>query len=217
MSAADEPQTPAERVARLFTRSDGSFRFARWGRPIAPAIFGTDEAGERLMTEGLRAAAGMTGLGLAERDGDLGANMLIFLVRDWPELAEIPSLDRLIPDLAKLVSTLGATGANQYRIFDFDETGAIRICITLIRLDAEMERTPGRALALGQAVMGLLLWSDHAFLGESPVALMEDGRAVIRSFHADLIRAAYDPALPPASTDPATAESLAARIAGPAA
>jgi hypothetical protein len=33
-----------EEVEALFTRSDGSFLFARWGRAIAPVVFGVDEA-----------------------------------------------------------------------------------------------------------------------------------------------------------------------------
>lgn len=33
-----------EAVAAAFTRSDGSYLFARWGRPIAPVVFGVDDA-----------------------------------------------------------------------------------------------------------------------------------------------------------------------------
>ena len=31
-------------VAPLFTRSDGSYLCARWARPIAPVVFGVDDA-----------------------------------------------------------------------------------------------------------------------------------------------------------------------------
>ena len=34
---------PAE-IETLFTRQDGSYAFARWGRPIAPIVFGVDDA-----------------------------------------------------------------------------------------------------------------------------------------------------------------------------
>jgi hypothetical protein len=62
--------------------------------------------------------------------------------------------------------------------------------------------------------MGLLLWSDHAFTGagESPIALVEGARTVVKPWHADLVRAAYDPALPAQSRDPALAHRLAARM-----
>ena len=35
----------ADRIAALFTGEDGAFRFARWERPIAPVIYGTDDEG----------------------------------------------------------------------------------------------------------------------------------------------------------------------------
>ena len=38
--------TPGE-VEALFTHADGSFLFARWGGPLAPAAFGVDAATRR--------------------------------------------------------------------------------------------------------------------------------------------------------------------------
>ena len=35
--------TPAE-IEAMFTDAKGAFRFARWGRPIAPIVFGVDDA-----------------------------------------------------------------------------------------------------------------------------------------------------------------------------
>ena len=34
--------TPEE-VEKYFTRNDGSFSFARWGRSVAPVVFGLDD------------------------------------------------------------------------------------------------------------------------------------------------------------------------------
>lgn len=208
-----DSETDEAWARRQFTRSDGRYRFARWGRPVVPAVFGAGEAGAAALTEGLRAVAGLTGLGVAEEDPELGVNSLLFTVAEWRDLTGVPHLGRLVPDLDRLVSTLAAAAANQYRIFDVDAVGAIRLCITLIRLDAEMRATPVRALALGQAAMGLLLWSDHAFLDAGPVAVA-DGRAVLVPRVAALMRAAYDPDLPAATTDPAHAAHLAERMAG---
>lgn len=203
----------SEAVAALFTRSDGTFRFARWGRPIAPVVFGTDAAGEALMQAALRAVAGLARLDLVDLDPELGANLLIFFCNDWAELRGVPHLDRLIPDLARLVTVLQAAGANQYRIYGCDEAGAIRLCVTLLRYDADLQSLGAEALALGQMVQAMLLWSDHAFTSRSPVAWAE-GRAVVRPDLAALITAAYDPVLPAAARDPAFALRLAARLPG---
>ncbi len=34
----------AVEIETLFTRGDGSFAFARWGRAICPVVFGVDDA-----------------------------------------------------------------------------------------------------------------------------------------------------------------------------
>jgi hypothetical protein len=201
----------ADRIAALFTRSDGAFRFARWARPLAPVIFGTDAEGDRIFLEALTAVAGLAGLAVNGSDPELGANLLVFFCEDWAELTVTPGMDRLVPDVGRLVSVLKAAGANQYRIFAFDERGAIRLCLVLLRYDDDLRRVSARTLAVTQGVQSLLLWSDDAFRAESPVALWE-GRALVKPWFADLVRAAYDPVLPAASADPALALRLAARM-----
>lgn len=203
-----------DRVGALFTRSDGAFRFARWGRSPTPAVFGTDAAGEAIMTDALRAVAGLGGLSLATCDPELGANLLVFFCTAWDDLAEVPSLPRLVPDLDRLLAVLKAAGANQYRIFGFDDAGAIRLCMILLRYDSDLQRVSAQTLAVSQAVQSLLLWSDSAFTADSPVGVLAaSGRAVVKPWHAELVRAAYDPALPHASVDPALALRLQARMA----
>lgn len=210
---APGPDALPARVASLFTRGDGAFRFARWGRALAPVTFGTDDEGERIVREALAAVAGLGGLRVADSDPELGANYLTFFCGEWGELAAMPGLDRLIPDLAKLISVLKGAGANQYRIFGFDEAGAIRLCLVLLRYDDDLRRVSAQTLATTQAFQSLLLWSDNAFTGESPIArIVETGRAVVKPWLADLARAAYDPVLPAASRDPALALRLAARM-----
>ncbi|MEM8790500.1 MAG: hypothetical protein AAGE80_02695 [Pseudomonadota bacterium] len=207
-----DTQTETDRVSALFTRSDESFRFARWGRALAPVVFGTNEEGIRIFEEALRSVAGLAGLKIDEIDAELGANFLVFFSRDWAELNEVPHLQKLIPDLSKLVTMLTASGANQYRIFGFDDTGAIKICITLLRYDADLQQVSAQTLAVSQSFQGLLLWSDHAFTKESPIALIDDGRCVVKPWYADVVRAAYDPVLPVAGSDPSLALRLAARL-----
>lgn len=202
----------ARRVEAVFTRRDGAFRFARWSRPLAAVVVGTDDAGCRIFEAGIAAVAGIAGLDVTDLDPDLGANFLVFLVNDWAELAEAPNLVRLIPNLADLIATLTAEGANQYRVFSFDPGGGIRLCITLLRYDEELQRVSAQTVAVGQALQGMLLWSDAAFMDESPLAITEDGICLVKPAYADLLRAAYDPVLPDAARDPAFALRLAARL-----
>ncbi len=203
----------AERVAAQFTRSDGRFLFARWGRAPAPVVFGSDEEGTEIFGSALAAVAGLAGLRTAQQDPELGSNWFVILCSDWAELRAIPHLDRLIPNLDALIARLAGAGSNQHRIFGFDEQGAIRICLTLLRYDDELRRVSARTLAVTQAVQSLLLWSDRAFAKEGPVAVLaETGRAIVKPWHARLIRAAYDPVLPARSEDPSLALRLAARM-----
>ncbi|WP_172331221.1 hypothetical protein [Mangrovicoccus sp. HB161399] len=200
-------------VTRLFTRSDGSYLCARWGRPLAPIVFGVEDATLPTIKGALEAVAQLAGLEMAETDPELGANLMMFFFRGWEELLAVPDLDRLVPDLAALVARLSETGANQYRVFRFDAGGAIRACFAFVRMDAAMADLPAEVLALGQAVQAALLWSDTAFAAESPLALLPDGRPVLRPEIALVLRAAYDPVLPAAAQDPAHALRLFARAA----
>ncbi|MEM6972188.1 MAG: hypothetical protein AAF577_05220 [Pseudomonadota bacterium] len=205
----------AERVEALFTRSDGYYRFARWARPLVPACFGLEDEAARVMREAIGAVAALTGLGTAAEDPDLGVNTMVFACEDWVDLRATPGLDQLIPDIARLTQVLAAAGANQYRIFGFEpegaaHPGAIRLSITLIRWDEDLARLPWRVIAASQSVQSVLLWSDHAFTAESPVAEIEGtGRAVVVPFVQDLVRAAHAPGLPDAADDAAHAALLA--------
>ena len=204
----------AEEVAALFTRSDGSFLCARWGRPMAPVVFGTQAEALPVIKGALEAVSTLAGRPLAETDPELGANMMLFFLRDWAEMAQTPGLDGLIPELPDLAARLERAEANQYRIFRFDAEGAIRACFAFVRMDAHMAAVPAETLALNQAVQAILLWSDTAFSGPGGTALARTaaGHTVLRPDIATVIRAAYDPVLPDVSRDPAHALRLAARL-----
>ena len=206
--------TPEE-VTALFTRSDGTYAFARWGRPIAPVVFGVDEATLGVVKGALEAVVALADHRMAETDPELGANLMVFFCRDWAELPEVPHLDRLIPDLGPLVTRLRAAEANQYRIFRFDEAGAIRACFVFLRMDAHLSAVPAEALALSQAVQSILLWSDTAFTDVSPLAQAPGGHTILRPAIATVVRAAYDPVLPAVAGDPSHALRLFARIGAP--
>lgn len=202
-----------EDIEALFTRADGTYLFARWGRPIVPVVFGTDDATLRTVKGALEAVVMLAGHQMAETDAELGVNLMFFFFREWDELLEVPDLDRLVPDLAPLVARLRAAEANQYRVFRFDETGAIKASFVFVRMDDEMSRVPADTLALAQAAQTLLLWSDTAFTGRSVLARAPEGRVILRPDIGALIRAGYDPVMPAVAHDPAHALRLAARIA----
>ncbi|SHE83792.1 hypothetical protein SAMN05444339_102204 [Loktanella atrilutea] len=201
----------AAEIEAMFTRGDGSYLCARWGRPIVPVVFGVDDATLSVFKGAIEAVVALAGHRMAETDMELGANLMVFFCRDWAELTEVPHLDRLVPDLGPLVDRLQGAEANQYRIFRFDAAGAIRACFVFLRMDAHLAAVSADTLALSQAVQTIVLWSDRAFLDVSPLALLE-GAAVIRPEVAGIVRAVYDPVMPAVARDASHALRVAARV-----
>ncbi|MGR3468802.1 MAG: hypothetical protein ACU0CI_13085 [Shimia sp.] len=198
-------------IEALFTRSDGEYVFARWGRPLVPIVFGVEAQTLDVMKAAFEAVVVLAGHKMAEADPELGANVMVFFVRDWSELRDVPNLDRLIEGLDPLLDRLTAADANQYRVFRFDEDGAIRACFILLRMDENLSAVSADTLCLSQAVQSILLWSDRAFTDASPLAVA-DGTTILRPDVADVIRAAYDPVMPAVARDPSHALRLAARV-----
>ena len=202
--------TPEE-IEALFTRDDGTFAFARWGRPIAPVVFGVDAQTLSVVKGAFEAVAVLAGQPLAETDPELGSNCMMFFFRDWSELTGVPGLERLVPDLGPLVVRLTAAGANQYRVFRFEENGAIKAAFAFLRLDAALSDQPAETLALNQVVQVMLLWAPAAFRDRSPLAAAGE-TVILRPDIAGLIRAAYDPVLPAVARDASHALRLHARM-----
>ncbi|WP_135448843.1 hypothetical protein [Tabrizicola caldifontis] len=200
---------PAE-VEALFTRSDGAYLFARWGRPVVPVVFGVDDASLSVFKGAFEAVVALAGHKMAETDPELGVNLMVFAFRDWAELPEVRDLGRLVPELPALVARLQAAGANQYRIFRFDAGGAIRAAFVFLRMDDALSEMPAETLALAQAVQTIVLWSDRAFDGSSPLARVGE-RVILRPEIGAVIRAGYDPVLPAVARDASHALRLAAR------
>jgi hypothetical protein len=201
----------ADEIKAHFTRSDGRFVFARWGRPIAPVVFGVQQETLSIVKGALEAVMVLSGHRMAETDPELGSNMMLFFFKDWDELLEVPGLDRLVLGLAPLVEQLKEADANQYRVFHFDEQGAIKACFIFLRMDENLLAVPAETLALSQIVQSVLLWSDAAFRDRSPLALAGE-RTILRPEIAELIRASYDPVMPATAEDPAHALRLMARM-----
>lgn len=204
--------TPQD-IEQLFTGADGSYRFARWNRPIVPVVFGVDDDTLAVIKGACEAVVTLAGHRMAETDPEMGANLMVFFVRAWEELLELPDLDRLLPGVDALVARLVRANANQYRAFRFEKSGAIRACVVFLRMDEELAAAPAQDLALSQMVQSILLWSRDAFAARPPLAGTAQGAAILRPDIADVIRAAYDPALPAMATEASHALRLAARLA----
>jgi len=200
-----------DEITRCFTRPDGSYLFARWGRPIVPIVFGVDDATLSVIKGAIEAVVFMAGHKMAETDPEIGANLMSFFFRDWDELLEVPNLDRLVPDLAPLVARLKKEGANKYRLLRFDEAGAIKAVFLFLRMDGALADVPAEDLALAEAAQSMLLWSDAAFAEVGPLGVAGD-KVILRPEIAGVIRAAYDPVMPDVADDPSHALRLAARI-----
>ena len=69
-----------QRLKHLFTRADGEFAFARWGRPIAPVVFGVDDATLGVFKGAIEAVVMLAGHQMAETDPELGSNLMIFFM-----------------------------------------------------------------------------------------------------------------------------------------
>lgn len=198
-------------VEALFTRADGTYLCARWGRPIVPVVFGVDDATLAVFKGAIEAVVTLAQHQMAETDPELGANLMVFFCRDWDEMTEVPHLEKLVPDLGPLVGRLKQADANQYRIFRFDEAGAIRAAFVFLRMDANLEAVSADTLALSQAVQTILLWSDTAFRETSALAVVND-QTVLRPDISAVVRAAYDPVMPAVAQDASHALRLSARL-----
>lgn len=201
-------------VEALFTRANGDYVFARWGRPIVPVVFGVTEESLRVFKGAIEAVVTLAGHQMDETDFELGANLMFFFCQGWDELLEVPHLDKLLPELPDLVSKLQAADANQYRLFRFDDNDAIKAAFVFLRMDAQLAEVPAETLALSQAVQVILLWSDVAFSEMPPLAVIDE-QVALRPQIADVIRAAYDPVLPVSARDHSHALRISARIPKP--
>lgn len=205
------PAITPEDVEQLFTRSDGSFLFARWGRPIAPIVFGVDDATVATVKGAAEAMSVLSGHPLMEADAELGSNLMFFFFRDWDELLDVPDLDQLVPDLAALVGRLKEQQAHQYRFFRFDKRGAIKAAFSFMCMGGALADMPAESLALAEVAQVSLLWSDRAFTTRSPLVQTKAGVHLLHPEIAAVIKAAYDPVLPVMEQDASFALRLAAR------
>lgn len=198
--------------AILFTAPDQTYHFARWGRPLAPVVFGVGDESLPHLKEAIAMTVGISGGTLAETDPELGANFMWFFCRDWAELKEVPNLDQLIPNFDHLIEALTLQKATRYRSFGFDAEGAVQLCVVLIRVDAATERLSLQTLGTSETFQSLLTFGENAFDAVSPIAMIKaNNLCIVKPEYAAVVRAAYDPALPHATQDASHALRVSAR------
>lgn len=204
-----------EDIEALFQRN-GTYGFSRWGRPVAPVVFGVEEETLTVVKGALEAVTSLARHDIVETDPEFGSNLWVFFIRDWEDLRGVPDLDGLIPEMDALLPRLTQAKANQYRFFRFDDAGAIKAGFLFLRMDDALSQLPADVLALGQMVQMILLWGSDAFSTTSPLAILpETGATVLRPEIAQVIQAAYDPILPQVATDKSHALRLFARMRAP--
>jgi len=199
-------------IEAYFTRSDGKYIFARWGRPIAPVVFGVQDETLVTLKTAIQSMVVLANHELAETDPEFGSNALFFFFSSWDELIAVNDLDRIIPDLGNLVERLKFIQANQYRVFRFDADGGIKAVFSFICMDKNLFSVSAEILCLNQAVQMFLLWSDDAFKENSPTLITKNGGVILNPIVGDIIRAVYDPTMPLISNDKSHALRIQARI-----
>ncbi|WP_010139885.1 hypothetical protein [Oceanicola sp. S124] len=201
-----------EEVEALFTDGAGAFRFARWSRPIVPVVFGATDDSLPPLKGAMETVVLAAGHKMAETDPEFGANLMIFFMQDWQELADVPDMDKLVPGLDRLVPRLQAEDADQYRFFRFAEDNSIKAGFVFLRMQGALSQMPAADLGMEQMLKSMLLWGPSAFAGRSALAQAEgQGPALLRPDLAAVLRAGYDPVLPAFSQDPVLALRLSAR------
>lgn len=189
-----QPLSP-ETITALFTRED-RYLCARWGRPVAPVIFGLEDESLAIFREAISAVLRDIRHPLVETDPEMGANLMVFFLRDWSELSASPDLTSLTnqPDLG---ARLAAQKANHYQMFRFDADGSIRACLIFLNMGGALAKAHPGPLAETMAVRAMLTFAQDVTANADLAALL---------------RAAYDPLLPAVATDPSHGLRLSARM-----
>ena len=65
-------------IEAYFTRSDGQYIFARWGRPIAPVVFGVQDETLVTLKTAIQSMVFLANHELVETDPELGSNAMFF-------------------------------------------------------------------------------------------------------------------------------------------
>ena len=79
-------------------------------------------------------------------------------------------------------------------------------------MDEDLQKLNAESFALLQVVKIMLLWSDLVFQNQSPLVVLDTGVITVRPEIMAVLKAAYDPIMPPQSNDSSHAMRIEARI-----
>ncbi|PIB24015.1 hypothetical protein BFP76_01830 [Amylibacter kogurei] len=203
--------TSPEAIEKLFDHN-GTYRFARWGRPIAPVVFGVDDDTLTAMKSAMATTVGVAGQTLVETDPELGSNFMWFFCQEWNEIMSVPDLEKLVPNLDQTIVQLEQRNLNSHRVFAFDSDGAIKLCVMFVRIKGEMVDVPVHVLTTGETFQAMALWSPNAFQDESPIAIIQENNlCLVKPEYAAILRASYDATMPAVADDASHALRVSAR------
>ena len=201
-----------QEIEDLFTREDGSYQFSRWGRSIAPVVFGVNDDILAALKAAMTSTLGITGRNITDVDPELGTNFMWIFVREWDELKTLPDIDKLLPKLDAKVAEAKKENSNSYRYFTFDNEGAIQFCCNVIRPAGDYAKQPVSVIGAAETLLSSVMFGPKAFATESPLAILPDNNVVIvKPKYAAVIRAAYEENMPNTANDPSHAMRIKAR------
>jgi len=206
------PSLTEDEIKDLFTQADGSYQFARWGRPIAPVVFGVNDDILVGLKAAIGATLGITGQNMAELDPELGTNFMWIFCREWDEVLDLPDIEKLIPGIHDKIKEIKKTNSSSYRYLTFDKDGAIMFAVVLIRPVGDYAKQPVSVIGAAETLLTVATFGTKAFKKESPIAMIkENNMVVVKPKYAAVIRAAYDETMPARSNDEAHALRVKAR------
>ena len=201
-----------DQIAAYFTKPNGDFLFRRWGTPIVPHVFGPTAPESDQIYRAFETISSVSGHPFVRSPDGAGMNLTFFFVNEASDMMRLPGSEGFLGMLAMLVKHLTAGKAALRRNFTTDSaTGAINQMTMIARTKSWLRHDPPNVLALR---LTLLTHLTLAMTRGPEAPLLDPGApGGLHRNLAAILRVAYDPSLPDASTDPAICTQIAALIA----
>jgi hypothetical protein len=204
--------TPDE-IAAYFTKPNGEFLFRRWASPIVPHAFGPTAPESEVLYQAFDTISALSGHPVVRAPDGVGMNLTFFFINEASDMMKLPGAEGFLGMLAMLVKQLMSGKSALRRNFTTDDkTGAISQMTMIARTSGWLRHHPPESLALRLAVLTHLTWALRRDQ-KAPPLLVADAPGGVHPNVAAILRVAYDPSLPDASTDKALCTQIADLIA----
>jgi hypothetical protein len=198
----DQPDVIPDDISTYFSRKDGSFQFRRWGVPIVPHVFGPAAPDMDLFYQAFESFSGLTGHPVVRAPDGAGMNLTLFFLNEARDLMKMPGSEGLLGMLALIAKDLMTGKQSLKRNFTTDpKTGAITQMSMIVRMSGRFKDDTPEILARRMAALTQLAWSMARGPNVPPLTVLDAPYGVLPRV-ADILRVAYDPSLPDASSDP---------------